>query len=353
MQKVMKERSRKAGLPPGSLVHIGEKTGSGRVSMISYGDDGVQKRDLEKIEDCIFIREAPVVTWINLEGVHDVEGIRRLGDCFGFHQLILEDILNTDQRPKVDDLGEYMYIVLKMLRLGGRDEIDAEQVSLILGRDFLISFQEGREGDVFNPIRESITDGKGKIRQLGADYLAYSLMDALVDNYFLILERLGERVETLEAELVSHPSSETLSKLYYLKREMLLLRKAVWPLRDLFSSLERRGSDLITDEVKMYFRDVHDHTIQVMDVIETYREMLSGMLDIYLTGISNRLNEVMKVLTIIATIFMPLTFIAGVYGMTFQYMPELRWRWGYPVALLVMLIIGVAMLILFRRKRWL
>jgi magnesium transporter len=353
MQRFIKKRSKKSGLPPGSLVHIGEKAQRVGITMITYGDDGVQVRDLTEIEDCILFRERPFVTWINLDGVHDVETVRRLGECYGFHHLILEDILNTDQRPKMEDFGEYMYIVMRMLSLGEKDEVISEQVSLILGQSFVISFQEGREGDVFNPLRERLMNDKGKIRTMGADYLVYSLMDAVVDNYFFIMERLGERVESLEADLVSHPTPDTLNSLHYLKRELLLLRKSVWPLRDVFSSLERRESPLITDAVRMYIRDIHDHIIQVMDVVETFREMLSGMLDIYLTSISNRLNEVMKVLTIIATIFMPLTFIAGVYGMNFDHMPELRWKLGYPLVLLVMLGIGVVMLVLFKRKRWL
>jgi magnesium transporter len=232
-----------------------------------------------------------------------------------------------------------------------RREVQSEQVSLILGPNFVISFQEAG-GDVFDPVRERIRTGKGRVRKMGPDYLAYSLIDAVVDNYFIILENLGERVEALEEKLISDPKRETLHALHVLKREMIYLRKSVWPLREVISGLERAESGLIKEPTGIFFRDVYDHTIQVIDTVETYRDMLSGMLDIYLSSISNRMNEVMKVLTIIATIFIPLTFIAGVYGMNFKFMPELEWRWGYFLIVGIMLAIGLVMVIYFRRKRW-
>jgi magnesium transporter len=209
------------------------------------------------------------------------------------------------------------------------------------------------EGDVFDPIRDRIRNGKGRIRKMGADYLAYALLDSIVDNYFIIMEKLGERIEFLEEELVTHPTAETLRVIHQLKREMIFLRKAVWPLREVVGGLERGESSLLKEATRIYLRDVYDHTIQVIDTIETYRDMISGMLDIYLSSISNRLNAVMKVLTIIATIFMPLTFIAGIYGMNFKFMPELEWRWGYPAVWLVVVFIGISMLIYFKKKRWL
>jgi len=250
--------------------------------------------------------------------------------------------------------GDYVYIVLKMLYCGDvKHPTEAEQVSLILGSNFVISFQEGKEGDVFNPVRERIRSGKGLIRTMGSDYLAYSLIDMIVDSYFLILERLGEKIELLEEALVAHPTATTLQEIRKFKTEMIFVRRVVWPLRELVSGLRRKESPLIKETTEIYLRDVYDHTVQVMDTIELYREMLSGMLDIYLSSVSNRLNSVMKVLTIIATIFMPLTFIAGIYGMNFKYMPELEWRWGYPAIWLIVVAIGISMLIYFKKRKWL
>ena len=355
MTKLIKKRSRKAGLPPGTLVHIGEKkTGEVKIAVIDYDEANFQESEVGTVEECFSFREKPTVTWINVEGVHKVEVVEKLGNCFGLHPLVLEDILNTDQRPKIEIYGDYVYIVLKMLYDGDlKRPIEAEQVSLILGSNFVISFQEGKEGDVFNPLRERIKGGKGLVRKMGSDYLVYSLIDTIVDHYFFILERLGEEIELLEEELVAHPTDTTLHRIRKIKNEVIFVRRVVWPLREVVSSLGRKESPLIQETTEVYLRDVYDHTIQVMDTIEVYREMLSGMLDIYLSSVSNRLNSVMKVLTIIATIFMPLTFIAGIYGMNFKYMPELGWRWGYPAVWLIVVIIGVSMLIYFKRKKWL
>ena len=355
MQRFLKKRSKKAGLPPGTLVHIGErKTEELRISILDYDEAGYREREVKAIEECFVFREKPSVTWINVEGIHQAEVIEKLGSCHGIHPLVLEDILNTDQRPKMEDYGEYLYIVLKMLSYDDRkNRIDMEQVSLILGSNFVLSFQEGREGDVFDLVRDRIRNNKGRIRKTGADYLAYSLLDSVVDNYFVILEKLGERIERLEEALINHPETGTLREIHDLKREMIFLRRAVWPLREVLGGLERGASSLVQEATELYLRDVYDHTIQVIDTIETFREMLSGMLDIYLSSVSNRLNEVMKVLTIIATIFMPLTFIAGIYGMNFKYMPELEWPWGYPLVLLIMLGVGGTMVLYFRKKKWL
>ena len=355
MAKLIKKRSKKAGLPPGTLVHIGEKrAGEPKITLIDYDEANFQERDVKTVEECFSFREKPTVTWINVEGVHQVEVVEKLGNCFGLHPLVLEDILNTDQRPKMEIYGDYIYIVVKMLY--GSDPnrlVEAEQVSLILGSNFVISFQEGKEGDVFNPVRERIRSGKGLIQKMGSDYLAYSLIDTIVDNYFLVLESLGERIELLEEELVAHPTTTTLHGIQKFKNEMIFMRRVVWPLREVISGLGRKESPLIKETTEIYLRDVYDHTVQVMDAVEVYREMLSGMLDIYLSSVSNRLNSVMKVLTIIATIFMPLTFIAGIYGMNFKYMPELEWRWGYPAVWLIVMIIGISMLIYFKKKKWL
>ena len=354
MPKLIKKRSKKAGLPPGTLVHIGEKKAeTPKITIMDYDEAHFQEKEIKTIEECFLFKDKPTVTWINIDGLHQVEILEKLGECYGLHPLVLEDILNTDQRPKMEDYGEYLYIVLRMLNYNDKSsEIESEQISLVLGPNFVFSFQE-REGDTFNPIRDRIRNGKGRIRKMGADHLAYTLLDSIIDNYFIILEKLGEKIEFLEEELVTRPTPETLQTIHHLKREMIFLRKGVWPLREVISGLERGESSLIKESTRIYLRDVYDHTIQTIDTIETYRDMVSGMLDIYLSSISNRLNAVMKVLTIIATIFMPLTFLAGIYGMNFKYMPELEWRWGYPVIWVIMVGIGVSMLLYFRKKKWL
>jgi magnesium transporter len=290
--------------------------------------------------------------WLNIDGVHQPEIIEEVGKSFGLHPLVAEDIASTGQRPKMEDYDDYIYVVLRMLRFDGEEnETKTEQMSIIIGADFVVSFQE-RSGDVFNYIRERLRNNKGKIRKLGTDYLAYTLIDAIVDNYFMILEKLGETIEEIEDKLITNPTAETLQILHDLKREMIFLRKSVWPLREVINRLERSESTLINKSTFVYLRDVYDHTIQVMDAVETFRDMLSGMLDIYLSSVSNRMNEVMKVLTVIATIFIPLTFVSGIYGMNFMYMPELAHEWAYPAVLILMLVVALLMVVYFRRKKW-
>jgi magnesium transporter len=354
MAKLTKKRSKKAGLPPGTLVHIGEKlTEKTRIEVVEYDGQGFQEKELETLEACYLFPKEPAVTWVNVIGIHQVEVLEKLGNRFGVHALALEDILNTEQRPKIEDYGNDLFIVVKLLSSNEeRDEIEAEQISLILRPNAIISFQE-REGDDFSSVKERLRAGKGRLRKMGADYLAYTLLDIVVDQYFVVLEKLGERIEVLEGRLLADPGTATLQKIQNLKKEMLLLRKWIWPLREVISSLERGEFPGIQESTRIYLRDVYDHTIQVMDTIEIYRDMLSGMLDIYLSSLNNRMNAVMKVLTIIATIFMPLTFLAGVYGMNFKHMPELDWPWGYPIILIFMAVVAILMLTLFRLKKWL
>ncbi|WP_287588788.1 magnesium/cobalt transporter CorA [Candidatus Borrarchaeum sp.] len=348
----LRKRSKKAGLPPGTPVHVGEKRVEKiKISYFDYDETQFQEKEVKTIEECFPFKDTPTVTWINIDGIHEVEIIEKLGNHFEIHPLILEDILNTEQRPKIDDFESYIFVVLKMLYYE-ENEIKIEQISLILGSNFVISFQE-QPTDVFDPIRERIRNLVGRIRKQGSDYLAYTLLDTIVDNYFIILEKVGETIEFLEEELVENPTSETLHQLHKLKREMIALRKSVWPLREVISRLERLENPLIRESTDIYLRDVYDHTIQVIDAVETYRDMLSGMFDIYLSSISNKMNEVMKVLTIIATIFIPLTLIAGIYGMNFKLMPELEWQFGYPFTLLMMFALGLVMTIYFRMKKWL
>jgi magnesium transporter len=355
MARMIKKRSKKAGLPPGTLIHIGvQRAEAPKITVIDYDEAVFQEKELKTVEECFSYKDKPTTTWINIDGLHQKDVLEKLSDCFGLHPLVMEDIMNTDQRPKMEDYTDYLYIVLKMLYYNDEENrITTEQVSLIIAPHTVISFQEGLEGDVFGPLRERLRNDKGRIRKMGADYLAYSLIDAIVDSYFTIVEKLGERIELLEEELISDPDTKTLHEIHYLKREMIFLRKAVWPLRELINMLMRGESPLIHESMKIYFRDVYDHTIQVIDTVETLRDMVTGMLDIYLSSVSNRLNAVMKVLTIIATIFIPLTFIVGVYGMNFRYMPELEWRYGYPLIWFIMIAIGVTMLIFFKKRNWL
>ena len=350
----IRSKLKKAGLPPGSLVYTGtRKLETVRITVLDYDENSFQEEHVAKIEDCFEFKKTPTVTWINIDGLHDVDIIEKIGNQYDFHPLMLEDILHTGQRPKFEDYEKYIYIVLMMLSFDEESQtVQSEQVSIVLGKNYVISLQENI-GDVFEQIRDRIRNAKGKIRKMGADYLMYTLLDAIVDNYFIILEKLGEKIEFLEEELVSNPMGKTLQQIHNLKREMVHLRRSVWPLRELISGIERSESDLILNSTDAYLRDVYDHTIQVIDTVESFRDMVSGMLDIYLSSVSNRMNEVMKVLTIIATIFIPLTFIAGVYGMNFKYMPELKWKFGYFGVWLIMIIITGGMLYYFKKKKWL
>jgi len=354
MAKFVKKRSHKAGLPPGTLVYIGDKTDKEfEITTATYNEQEYSETTSKLFKECpVFSKEADTVTWVNVNGLQNTKNLEELGECFQLHPLVLEDILNTDQRPKLDDYGEYLFIVLKMLHLKeGTREIVTEQVSLIVGENYVISLHENNE-DVFHMVRERLKAGKGRIRRAGSDYLAYSLIDLIVDHYFLILERLGEVIEELESVVVAQPTPATLREIHQLKRDMILLRKSVWPLREVISRLERSESPLVKDPTGLYLKDVYDHVIQIIDNIETFRDLLAGILDIYLSSVSNRLNEIMKVLTIIATIFIPLTFVAGVYGMNFKHMPELEWPWGYFIILGLMATVALIMLLYFWKKGW-
>ena len=354
MLKLFRKTARKVGLPPGTLVQVEEKKAEkAKISLIDYDEAQFQEKEAETVEECFPFKDKPSVTWINIEGVYQVEVIEKIGAHFGIHPLVLEDIMHTVQRPKIEEFEDYIFVVVKMIYFDDKkNDIEAEQLSIILGPNFVISFQE-KEGDVFDHVRERIRRNKGRIRKMKPDYLAYALLDTIVDHYFIVLEKLGEKIEGMEEELVTKPTPETLQSIHILKRELIFLRKSIWPLREVVNVLERGESSLIDESTGIYLRDVYDHTIQVVDTVETFRDMVSGMLDIYLSSISNKMNEVMKVLTIIATIFIPLTFVAGLYGMNFKYIPELEWHWGYFAVLFVMVIIGFVMVLYFRNKKWL
>jgi magnesium transporter len=346
--------SKKSGLPPGTPIYVGKKKDEKvKVTCIQYKDDQFEEKEVKSIDDCFPIKNKPTVTWINIDGVHQFENIEKIGKKFKIHPLVLEDIMHTGQRPKMEDFENFLFIVLKMFHYDEKEtQTKTEQVSLIIGSNYLVSFQED-EGDVFDLIRERIRTDRGRIRKMGTDYLAYSLIDAIVDNYFSVLEKIGESIEDIEDDLINNSTPEILHTIHTLKRELIFLRKSVWPLREVIGRLERWESPLIEKSIDIYLRDIYDHTIQVIDALETFRDTLSGMLDIYLTSVSNRMNEVMKVLTIIATIFIPLTLVTGIYGMNFKYMPELNSPWGYPMVYAVMLTISLVMLAYFRRKKWL
>ena len=350
--KLVQKRSKKTGLPPGTLIHIGERKAEVvKITLFNYSGARCDERVITTLEEL----QPPAdesVTWVNVGGLHKVEVLETFGKQFNLHPLLLEDIANTDQRPKLDDYDTYAFLVMKMLTTTDRGEILVEQVSFVLGRNYVLSFQEDGT-DVFPSVRDRLRGGKGRIRQSGADYLVYALLDAIVDQYFLVLEILGERIESLQDAVVENPKPQTLRAIHALKRDLLVLRRAVWPLREVMNSLSRSDSTLLQSSTKVFFRDVYDHVVQVVDTIETLREMAASMLDVYLSSVSNRLNAVMRVLTVITTIFMPLSFIASIYGMNFEYMPELRWEWGYPLALGLMGMIAAAMLIGFRRRKWL
>ncbi len=352
--KSFKKVSSKTGLPPGSLVHIGEKKAETvGIAIIDYDQNTFNEKMVDTVEECFPFKETPTVTWINVDGLHEVEVIDKLGQHFGVHPLIQEDILHTGQRPKMEDFDEYILVILKMLNYDNElGTVRNEQISIILGKNFVISFQE-MKGDIFDSLRDRIRNAKGRIRRMGADYLAYALIDSVVDHYFILLEKCGETIEILEEELAINPKPQTLQSIHDLKQEIIFLRKSVWPLREVISGLERTESALINDNISIYLRDLYDHTIQVIDSVETYQDILSGMIDLYLSSVSNKMNEVMKVLTIFASIFIPLTFMAGIYGMNFEFMPELKVKWAYPALWCAMIAVAVGLLIFFKRRKWL
>ena len=351
------KRYHKPGTAPGTLRRVEAPTATPvRITIIDYGVDRLEEKVIERFEGLLPYRDSTTNTWINIEGLHNLGLIEWLGKNFGIHALTLEDVLNCGQRPKIEDYGTYHFLVLKSMFLL-EESLELEQISFILGQNYVITLQEV-PGDSFEAVRQRIRRGKGQIRKAGPDYLLYALVDALIDEFFPILESYGDQVESLEDEVILHPSPEVLQRVHRVKRDLLLLRRTAWPERDTISAFSREESHLIRQETQVYIRDCYDHIIQVIDMIETYRDLASGLQEAYLSSLSNRMNEVMKVLTIISTIFIPLTFIAGIYGMNFDpgtspfNMPELRWSWGYPFSLALMAIVAIGLIIFFRRRRW-
>jgi magnesium transporter len=350
MLKFEKGRSKKSGLAPGTPVLIGKSlTKEPTIEIIEYSETEfirLKNADLTKIKKP---QEKDRRIWVNVNGI-EINTLQKIGEIFSIHPLVIEDIVNTDQRPKCEEYDENIYTVLKMINIS-TDEVEFEQLSIVFGKNYVITIQE-QEGDIYEPIRERIQLSKGEIRKNESDYLAYALIDSTVDHYFKFLEDLGEEIEELEEEIVGSPKMSTMRQVHALKLELIMLRRVIWPLREAIGALLRSDNKLISKKTKIYLRDVYDHVIYTIDQIETYRDIVSGMLDIYLSSLSNKINEVMKVLTVITTIFMPLSFIAGVYGMNFENMPELKNEFGYPLVLAFMGIIGISMFLYFRNKKW-
>lgn len=346
-------REAKIGKAPGTLVHVGERRVSEpTVRVVRYDSERFEEERLDELTEC---PETPddEVTWIALTGLHEVEWVRRIGEAIGLHPLVIEDILDTQHRPKVEDFDEHLFCVLRYFPPRAGEHAHSRQISLVLTANAVISFEEEHTPELFDEVRRRIETARGRIRSMGADYLFYALIDAVIDSYFLALEGLGSEVEQLEDLVIERPEPEVLGRIHHVRARASGLRRAIWPLRDAVGRLERGESDLLTPELDVFLRDAYDHTVQIAETLEALRDTLMGMLDTYLSSLSNRMNEVMKVLTIIATIFIPITFIAGVYGMNFDWMPELHLRWGYPVALGLMAVVALAMVLYFRRVRWL
>ena len=348
----MREQQNKTGAPPGTVVYLGEdQTQKVDITLIAYNENEFVETTFSSWEECMNQLNPNMIKWINVNGIHDAGLVEQIGKQFNIHPLTLEDIVNTSQRPKFEDYDNYVVSIMKMITYD--TELHSEQLSIILMDGMVISFQEVDGGDAFDLIRSRIRLGKGRIRKMGADYLAYALIDSVVDCYFNVLEKIGDAIELLEEKLITEPTKDTMQQLHFMKREMIFVRKAVWPMRELISNIERSETALIKPSTDIYLRDVHDHTVRVIDTVETYRDLLSGMMDIYLSSVSNKMNEIMKVLTIITTIFVPVTFIVGVYGMNFDNMPELKTQSGYYVVWVVMITIILSLLFYFKRKKWL
>jgi magnesium transporter len=349
---INRQRSKKSFLPPGTVeADVSLQAQRVVITVLQFNESFIEEKVFYNLSDFKDISSTSYVTWINVDGIHDASVIEKIGSLYEIHPLTLEDIANTDQRPKFEDYENYVVVMMKMLYYDS--ELHNEQLSVVLKNNVVITFQENHGGDAFYPIRKRLKEAKGRVRKYGADYLCYALIDAVVDSYFNILEVIGDKIELMDEQLIAEPTPDTLQVLHSMKREMIFLRKSVWPVRDMVNSLERSETTLIQPSTDVYLRDVHDHVIRVIETVENYRDLINGMMDIYLSSLSNKMNEVMKVLTIISTLFIPVTFIVGVYGMNFDYMPELRSPYGYGATWLVMLIIMMSLLYYFRRKKWL
>lgn len=348
---------------PGTLpgtIFIDENAEFPQIFLIDYNQDNCIRKQIETPEECIEYLDRESVSWVDVQGLGNQDILQRIGQVFDLHPLVLEDVVNMVERPKIEDYDDQLLIIAHMVVPKERTfGFYGEQVSLVLGKNYLLTVQEEAEHDCLEGVRARIEKNKGIIRRQGADYLAYALLDSIVDGFFPVLERYGDQIEDLEQEVIIEPNQKTLQKIYKIRRELLQLRRAIWPQRDVINTLIRDGSGLISEEVRIYLRDCYDHAVQVMDMVETYRELASGLMEVYLSAVSNKMNEIMKLLTVVSSIFIPLTFVAGVYGMNFNHekspynMPELHWYWGYPVCMAFMAAIACSLLVFFWRKGWL
>lgn len=353
MFRIKKRQIKKVGKPPGSLIHVGDKLEEKvRLSVIDYSDTAYEEKEITSVDEIAAFRDKSSITWLNVDGLHDISVIESVGKQFDIHPLVLEDILNTESRPKIEDYDDYVFFILKMFDYDeGTKKISSEQVSLLMLQDTVLSFQE-KHGDVFDSLRQRLRNGKGTIRKRKSDYVTYAIIDSIVDRYYLILEKLGLELEDIHEKITKNPQQDDLQMLHSLRQEVIALRNSILPLRELVNNYLHLESELIEDDTKNYLRDLYDHTIQVIETIESYRDAISGLFDVSLSQIVNKTNEIMKVLTMIAIIFIPVTFIAGVYGMNFENMPELSSTYGYPFVLITMTTIAVSMLLFFKKRRW-
>lgn len=355
MAESLSTNSEKSGLPPGSLIHVGEvPEAETRISVIDYSKDNFEEQEIHSIEEILKYKDKDTVTWVIIEGLTNINIVERIGEMFGIHQLVLEDILNTNQRPKLEEYEDHLYIVLKCLLSEDKEfTVSSEQISLLILKNFVFMFKE-KIDTLFHPIQQRVRTSKSRFRSRGSDYLAYAVLDYIVDQNFVLIDTLDEVITSLEDSLLTdEPTQDMLYRIQRLKRQIISIRRYVSPIRELLSGMLRSESELINLDTHIYLRDVSDHTLRVIESIESYRDILTGLLDIYISSVSNKMNEVMKVLTVFASIFIPLTFLAGIYGMNFEYMPELKWQWAYPTLWVAFITIPVVLLIYFKRKKWL
>ena len=339
---------------PGTVAYVGRKESAEiKVEVIDYNKVNYERFIFDNVEATFKFQNEENITWINVDGLSNTAEIEKLGKYYKLHPLIIEDIVNTNQRPKIDEYQDYLFIVAKMLYHKENGILEHEHISIVIGKDYVLTFQEA-DGDVFDAVRERLTNDKGRLRNSGPDYLVFAILDAIIDNYFVVIEEISDKIETLEEQLfTAQPNDDITFEIQELKRTVLRIRRAVFPLREVIGRLEKIDSTLIQEKTLNYIRDLYDHIIQVSENIEIYREMTWGLMDMYMTTISNKMNEVMKVLTIMASIFIPLTFMAGIYGMNFEYMPELQWKYSYFVLWGLMILVFLGMIIYFKRKKWL
>lgn len=353
MSKSLSTVSEKTGLPPGSLVHVGEVLETEtRISVINYSKESIEEHTVHSIGEILRYKDSDTVTWVNVEGLVNTAFIESIGQQFNIHSLVLEDILNTHQRTKFEEYDDYLFLVFKGMYVSeDRTLVNYEQISILIFDKYIFTFKEKRDR-IFHALKTRLKSSKGRVRAQGADYLAYAILDSIVDLYFALQDFVDEKIECIEDELISGPRSETLSEIMHTRRELLMIRKSSSPLRELLGDLLRSGSPLIKHGTLIYYRDVYDHVLRLIESIETNRDMMTGLLDIYHSSVSNKMNEIMKVLTVFASIFIPLTFITGIYGMNFKFMPELEWKWSYPILWTVFIAIPAILLTYFKKKKW-